>query len=104
MISRAAELLSLKETAVVANVPEALVRREIERKIVKRSEILACRGSNSVTRKPGVRVGSVSNGPRYSAGASGFGSYVSRWLPPPRSHTMMTAVRSRAVAAAAWRR
>src|SRR5687767_6901784 len=37
------------------------------------------------------------NGPRYSTGALGFGSYVSRWLHPPRSQTRMRAVRSAVV-------
>src|SRR4051794_10269275 len=52
----------------------------------------AWRGSNSPTRRPGVFVAKVPNGPRYSAGASGLGSSVSRWLHPPRSQTRMIAV------------
>ena len=46
--------------------------------MVKRSEIAACLGSNSQNRSPEVFVAMVWNGPRYSKGAPGFGSNVSR--------------------------
>ena len=43
-----------------------------------------------MTRSPGVFVGIVLNSPRISAGASGLGSNVSRWLGPPNWKSMMT--------------
>ena len=39
---------------------------------------------------PGVRVEITPNGPRYSAGALGFGSQVSRWLGAPHRKTNRT--------------
>src|SRR5437899_9381461 len=50
----------------------------------------AIRGSNSVKNSPGVRVAMAWNGPRYSSGASGLGSHVSRWLGPPHRKTKST--------------
>ena len=40
---------------------------------------------------PGTAVAIGSNGPRYSTGASGFMSNVSRWLGPPQSQSTITA-------------
>ena len=42
--------------------------------------------------KPGTRVRIGRQMPRYSAGASGFMSYMSRWLGPPSSQIRMTDV------------
>ena len=39
---------------------------------------------------PGTAVAIGSNGPRYSSGASGFMSNVSRWLGPPQSQSTIT--------------
>src|SRR5262249_20186481 len=47
-------------------------------------------GRRSHRNTPGTVVGRTPNSPRYSAGASGFGSHVSIWLGPPRIHRMMT--------------
>src|SRR5262249_28473735 len=47
-------------------------------------------GNNSQKRTPGIRVGMVPNGPRYSSGAFGFGSQVSSWLGPPHSQSKTT--------------
>src|SRR6476646_4032337 len=47
-------------------------------------------GKSSQKRTPGVLVGMVPNGPRYSIGAFGFGSHVSSWLGPPQSHNRTT--------------
>ena len=55
------------------------------------SETPASFGNSSQNRTPGMRVGMVANGPRYSSGAFGFGSKVSSWLGPPHSHSRMTA-------------
>src|SRR5262245_31939671 len=44
-------------------------------------------GSSSVNVRPGVLVSMVANGPRYSEGASGFGSNMSMWLGAPQSQT-----------------
>src|SRR5579883_231010 len=44
----------------------------------------------SPTRTAGSDVAMVANSPRISAGASGLGSQVSRWLIPPSSNTRMT--------------
>src|SRR5580692_6107917 len=54
------------------------------------SVTLACLGNNSVMSKPGtfVRVGFQM--PRYSAGASGFMSYISMWPGPPSSQIRIT--------------
>src|SRR3954467_12107446 len=41
---------------------------------------------------PGTLVETGWNSPRYSAGASGFMSHMSRWLGPPRIPRMMTDV------------
>src|ERR1700722_20064651 len=49
------------------------------------SDRAASLGKSSAKRTPGVRVAIVANGPRYSAGALGFGSKRSRWLGPPPS-------------------
>ena len=57
----------------------------LERISVKRSLRAARRGNSSVKRTPGVRVAMVVNGPRYSAGAFGLGSKVSRWFGAPRA-------------------
>ena len=50
----------------------------------------AMSGINSVKCIPGVLVGIVPKGPRYSIGASGFGSKVSIWLGPPHNHRSST--------------
>ena len=57
--------------------------------------MLAWSGKCSQTRTPGTLVAMVRNGPRTSAGASGFGSQVSRWLGPPDSQMRITALRPR---------
>src|SRR5262249_24981356 len=56
----------------------------------KRSLRAASLGSSSVKRTPAVRVGMVAKGPRYSAGALGLGSKVSRWLGAPQSQSRST--------------
>src|SRR5262245_24552741 len=53
---------------------------------------LADRGNRSHSRTPGIDVGIVPNSPRYSTGASGFGSHVSWCAGPPRIQRMMTDV------------
>ena len=60
------------------------------RTTVYRSDRSASFGRCSVTSSPGVFVLSVLNSPRIPAGASGFGSNVSRWLGPPNWKSMMT--------------
>src|SRR5438552_9806272 len=65
----------------------------MERRMVKRSEIAACLGSNSQKRNPEVFVAMVWKGPRYSDGAPGLGSQVSRWLAPPCRKTTIIAFR-----------
>src|SRR5262245_11704917 len=50
---------------------------------------LARRGKYSTNRTPGTEVGLVANSPRISAGASGLGSNVSRWLGPPTWYKKM---------------
>src|SRR5262249_16154974 len=52
----------------------------MERMSATRSRRPAIRGRCSLTRTPGIRVGMVSNSPRVSGGALGFGSKVSIWL------------------------
>src|SRR5262245_65757690 len=47
-------------------------------------------GSMSDRMMPGTLVGMVPNSPRYSAGAFGLGSHMSRWLGPPRIHRIIT--------------
>src|SRR5262245_8947561 len=54
------------------------------------SMIRALMGSRSQIWMPGTLVGIAPNSPRYSIGASGFGSHVSCWLGPPRIQRMMT--------------
>ena len=50
----------------------------------------ACRGRSSQISMPGTLVRIGRNSPRYSFGASGFGSYMSRWDGPPGRKIMMT--------------
>ena len=47
------------------------------------SAIWACSGRYSEKLRPGIFVWIVTNSPRNSTGASGFGSYMSMWLGPP---------------------
>src|SRR5205085_3251125 len=63
-----------------------------ERTIENLSATLACSGHNSLTSKPGTLVLIGFQMPRYSAGASGFISYRSRWLGPPSSQIRMDEV------------
>ena len=63
-----------------------------ERTIEKRLVMRACLGKSSVTSKPGTRVRIGFQMPRYSAGASGFMSYMSMWPGPPSSQIRMTEV------------
>src|SRR5438105_1427078 len=50
----------------------------------------ALMGSRSQIWMPGTLVRIAPNSPRYSMGASGFGSQVSCWLGPPRIQRMIT--------------
>ena len=52
-------------------------------------------GNSSQMSMPGTAVRIGRNGPRISAGASGFGSNVSNWLGPPHIQKRMTDVRRR---------
>src|SRR3954470_1377347 len=52
--------------------------------------IFALMGRRSQIWMPGTLVGMDPKAPRYSTGASGFGSQVSCWLGPPRIQRMMT--------------
>ena len=70
--------------------PDELEMATFERTRVKRSLRVAMRGSNSVKWTPGVLVGMTPKGPRYSIGASGFGSNVSNWLGAPQRKTNRT--------------
>ena len=54
-----------------------------------RSMSLAVSGRYRVNRTPGMAVAIVSNSPRISAGASGFGSNVSWCEAPPERNRMM---------------
>src|SRR5207253_2645566 len=56
------------------------------------SVTLACLGYSSVTSKPGTFVLMGFQRPRYSAGASGFMSYMSMWPGPPSNQIRMTDV------------
>ena len=60
------------------------------RTIVNLSATRASFGSSSVISMPGTLVRIGWNGPRYSAGASGFRSNRSRWLGPPLAQNRMT--------------
>ena len=53
---------------------------------------LAVSGSNSQISIPGTSVAMGRNGPRTSAGASGFKSNVSKWLGPPSSQSRIQAL------------
>src|SRR5437870_12341234 len=59
--------------------------------IANLSAIVACNGNSSQMSMPGMLVRIGRNSPRISTGAFGFMSYVSIWLGPPSSQTMMTA-------------
>src|SRR5436305_14266609 len=61
------------------------------------SIIRALIGSRSQIWIPGTLVGIAPNSPRYSIGASGFGSQVSCWLGPPLIQRIITD-RSREIA------
>src|SRR5688500_11876264 len=50
----------------------------------------ACPVNNSLSRMPATLVLIVPSGPRYSAGALGLGSYVSKCVGPPSSQYKMT--------------
>src|SRR5437762_11749738 len=54
------------------------------------SMIRALIGKRSQIWMPGTLVLIAPNSPRYSIGASGFGSHVSCWLGPPRIQRMIT--------------
>src|ERR1043166_2901852 len=54
------------------------------------SMMAALRGRRSQIWMPGTFVGIAPKAPRYSDGASGFGSHVSCWLGPPRIQRMIT--------------
>lgn len=63
------------------------------------------RGKCSLRRTPGAAVWMVRKGPRYSSGASGFGSNVSTCDgPPPIHRTMQARAAGRAPEFAAWAR
>ena len=88
-----------------------LAEQSTERITVSLSAIAACIGRCSQNRTPGRRVAIVPNGPRTSAGASGLGSHMSRWLGPPESQKTMTdfgppprLVPPEGAAASAWSR
>src|SRR5262245_16982344 len=63
-----------------------------ERTIASLSAHLANSGNSSQTSIPGTADLIGPNGPRISAGASGFGSNVSNWLGPPHIQNRMTEV------------
>src|SRR5262249_13813730 len=81
---------SLPVSAMVPAGGWVLLKFLLERIRVKRSLRAASFGRSSVKRMPDVRVGMVVNGPRYSAGALGLGSKVSRWLGAPQSQSSRT--------------
>src|SRR5438132_3039496 len=58
--------------------------------MLKWSALLASCGNNSQMRMPGTLVAIGEKRPRYSSGASGFGSQVSSWEGPPQSHKRTT--------------
>src|SRR5262245_47274509 len=61
-----------------------------ERMIVYRCARRANFGSSSQISMPGTDVAAGRYGPRYSIGAAGFMSNVSRWLGPPQSQSRIT--------------
>ncbi len=63
-----------------------------DRTIENRSARCACRGNSSVNSNPGTFVRMGFQIPRYSAGASGFMSYMSMCPGPPSSQIRMTDV------------
>src|SRR5262245_12224548 len=67
------------------------------------SATIVCIGINSQMSRPGTLVATGANWPRNSAGASGFMSYLSRWLGPPGRQIRITDLGD-GPAGAAWLR
>ena len=78
-------------TSMEPSLCEAIVW-DSDRTSENRRAVRACRGSSSQTSMPGTVVRMGLKGPRYSAGAAGLRSYVSRWLGPPHIQNKMTDV------------